>query len=358
MSFTIADLKAYEAQPAVDNPNHDPWAGTNTAATAAASPQAKAEADVDAAIAASVTEPAEQGNNDGSTTETKAETVAANDANPEGAKDPELEDFTDGKPRSRAQERIEELVAERNALRDYGKYLLDQVKSQRTGGPQTGTESQTVTTNKEQDDSAPTLEGAEFDPIKFAKQQNEWIDKQVAKRVESALKQFETRQSEVAIRSAFEQRAAEFSKSVPDFGVVIANPALPQLAPEAAKVVVRSDNGPAIAYHLAKNPDMAMKISRLEPLSQAVAIGRLEESLVRSKAEASTQKEPSKEAAKPVVKQAAVTKAPPPPKPVGSGSSVVTKDEGIMSMEEWVANDRNKKLAERAARKQLRAAMR
>jgi hypothetical protein len=372
MSFTLQDLQSYESQPQTQVASHDPWSPSkpDVKGSNETTPQINADADVDAAIAASVAEPTEKGtSNDGSTTDTQAEPVAAKagtasnkqdlySAKPEGDKDPDLEDLTDGKPRSRAQERIEELVAERNSLREYGKYLLDQVAEMRKSPIKSEQVSQTVAPQI-QEDAAPTLEDAEFDPVKHSKMQTEWLNKQVEKRVENALKQFENRQSEVATRQAFEQRAAEFKKVNPDWEVVIANPALPPLAPEAARVVVRSENGPAITYHLAKNPDLAVRIARMEPISQAAAIGRLEEQLVRSKTDTSnTTKEPSKET-KPAAKSAVkVTQAPPPPKPVSGGTSVTKQDGDPMSMEEWVSREREKKISERQARKNLRSAMR
>lgn len=361
MSFTRDDLVAYESKPQTQVDGFDPFNPTSTPPAVVkpeASSQAKnEEAEVDAAIAASVTEPTEKGENDGSTTENTAETVAAEDAIiPEGESSETDELSNDGKSgRSGAQERIQELVAERNALRKYGEYLLAQVEASRKGTTPVEPAVSQPQSDDTKEDLAPTLESADYDPVKLNKLQNEWINRQVKKQVESAVKTIETRQSEHAVRQAFEQRTAEFRKTSPDFDMVIANPALPSLAPEAAKAVVRSEQGPAIAYHLAKNPDLAARISRLEPVSQAVAIGRLEEQLTRSKTETKdTTKEPSKQVTKAPVK---VTQAPPPPKPV-QASAPPSKDEGIMGMDEWVANERAKKLKERNDRLSLRKAMR
>jgi hypothetical protein len=355
MSFSRDDLTVYESKPQIQVENHDPWAPRTPqdVINPEATPQAEtADAELDAAIASSVTEPTEKGtDNDGSTTETEAETVAAEIAIPEGAKDPELEnDPADGRTRSRAQERIEELVAERNALREYGKYLLSQVEAQRKA-PQEVTPQVTKT---EPEELAPTLESADFDPVKLSKLQTEWLNKQVEKRVESVVKQLETRQSEQAIRQAFEQKTAAFRKDTPDFDTVISNPALPRLAERAAKEVIKSDFGPAIAYRLAKNPDLAARIARLDSDGQVKAIGKIEEQIESS---ITTQKEPSQNT-KPALKPVSVTKAPPPPKPVASGSGVIQKDASIMSMEEWVANERSKKVAERQSKLKLRQAMR
>jgi hypothetical protein len=344
MAFSRDDLTVYESKPQVDSPNFDPWEGKShppepqveAVASTDPSPEDVAPPDVQAV--------------DGSTTEPEAEPVAATSATLEGDKDPDLEELADGKPRSRAQERIEELVAERNALRKYGEYLLSQVESSRKA-PKGEQESRPVAAEVN-DELAPTLESADYDPVKLNTLQNEWIQKQVDKRVNSAVRQIEVRQSEVAIRQAFDQRTAEFKKTTPDFDTILANPALPQLAPEAARVVIKSENGPAIAYHLGRNPDLAERIARMDAVDQAAAIGRLEGQLTKV-----TQKEPSTTTKAPV-KVASVTKAPPPPKPVSGGTSPVQKDSALMSMEDWVANERSKKLSERSAKLKLRQSLR
>lgn len=345
MAFSRDDLVAYETNPQTQVDNHDPFNPSPQGAKTV-------EADVNAAIDASISGSDVTDINDGSTTEPEAEPVAAEIANPEGAKDPDLEELTDGKPRSRAQERIEELVAERNALRKYGEYLLSQVDGQRKTTPVGETVASQAAPAETSEEPMPTLESAEFDPIKFSKMQNEWVQKQVNKRVEQAVKQIEVRQGEQATRQAFESKVAEFRKTAPDFDTVLSNPALPQLAPRAAKEVIHSDSGPAIAYHLAKNPDLATRIARMDSDGQIKAIGRLEEQLSKS-----TQQEPST-VAKPAVRQTGVTKAPPPPKPVSTGSGVISKPENIMSMDEWVSNERNKKIADRTAKIKMRNSMR
>jgi hypothetical protein len=347
--FSREDVAAYETKPQVQVENHDPFNPTTQPVVqkTETTPQVNAEADVDAAIAASLTDSDVTETNDGSTTETQAEPVAAEIANPEGAKDPnELENPSDGGHRSRAQERIEELVAERNALRKYGEYLLSQVEGQRKAPEQAAPQPATVPATKEE--KAPTLEDAGFDPVKHSVMQNEYISKQIKKGIQEASAQIETRQTAQAARAAFEGRVAEFSKTASDFQVVVGNPSLPQLAPLAAEVIVKASDGPAVLYHLGKNPDVAAKIARMGAAEQLNAIGRLQERLSQV-----ASKEPSK-VAPPVVKPASVTKAPPPPKPVPTGSGVIEKT--IMDMNEFVANERNKKIQERTAKQKMRQA--
>lgn len=352
MAFSREDLTVYESKPQVevDSKTFDPFNPE---------PPVKVEAVAESSAAVVPEPPVEE--IDGSTTEEKAEPVAAEIANPEGDKDPEIDEPTDGRaPRNRAQERITELVDERNAVKEYNKYIqskLDEalrMLQDKTAPRDTSTEKAPPA---ETDDAPPTLESVGFDPIELNKKTNEWIHKQVDKRVESAVKQIEVRQNENQVRQAFESRVAEFRKSAADFDTVLANPQLPQLSSEAARIVVRSEQGPAVAYHLAKNPDVAVRISKMDPMSQAAAIGRLEEQVARATIDAKNgTKEPSP--TKAPVKVAAVTKAPPPPKPVSGGTAPVTKELGQMTMEEWVSHERGRKAQERQAKQKIRQQMR
>lgn len=352
MAFSRDDLTAYESKPQVevDSKTFDPFNPE---------PQVKAEVAPESSAEVITEPPVEE--IDGSTTEPKAETVAATDANPEGDKDPEVDEPTDGRaPRNRAQERITELVDERNAVKEYNKYIqskldeaLRMLQTKQSAPQDTSTEK---ASQAETEDAPPTLESVGYDPIELNKKQNEWIDKQVDKRVDIAIRNIEVRQSENQVRQAFEGRVEEFRKTTPDFDTVLANPKLPQLATDAARIVVRSEQGPAVAYHLAKNPDVAVRIAKMDPMSQVAAIGRLEEQIARATVETKGTKEPSQ--TKAPVKVVAVSKAPPPPKPVSGGTAPVTKEMGQMTMEEWVSHERGRKVQERQAKMKVRQSLR
>jgi hypothetical protein len=338
MTFSREDVANYEKQspPPVESE---------------AKPVEQAPAPVETTSVSAETPQVEPVVSDGSTKAETAESAAAT-AVPDGEQvqveteaEPASATSSDGKPRrNEARERIEELVAERNALRKYGEYLLKTVDELKTtsqpkaAGPQAPTVAE---------DPAPTLEQHQFDPAAFAKAQNEWVQRQVEKRVAQAVEGLEARRTEATMRSNFEARTAEFRKTQPDYDIVIGNPALPALAPNTARLIVKSETGPQLAYHLAKNPDLATRISRMDPDQQGMAIGRLEAQL----------QVPVPVKTTPQVKRT-VTQAPPPPKPVSSGSGVVQKDINQMSMDEFVAHERAKKLADRELRQRTRKAMR
>ncbi len=90
------------------------------------------------------------------------------------------------------------------------------------------------------------------------------------------------------------------------------------------EVLAECDNAADIAYHLGKNTAEALKISRLSTVGMARELGRLDSKF--SENESGTKTPPKK-----------VTKAPPPIKPVNTGSSDITpRDPEDMSMEEYI----------------------
>lgn len=83
-----------------------------------------------------------------------------------------------------------------------------------------------------------------------------------------------------------------------------------------ADAIKRAEKGADVLYYLGKNREVAAKIAGMDPLSAAIAIGRIEATIAR-----------------PAAKKA--TGAPPPINPVGARSSPA-KDPEKMSTEEWM----------------------
>ncbi|HEX7114972.1 MAG TPA: hypothetical protein VF193_07555 [Steroidobacter sp.] len=123
-------------------------------------------------------------------------------------------------------------------------------------------------------------------------------------------------------RDSFRSRSAEFAKTVPDFDAVAFAPELPITA-DMAEVIQESEDGPALLYHLGKNPEIAERIAKLPPKAAARELGRIEARLAYEREAA--------EAGKPKV-----SKAPPPPPKVDGSNAVVEKDPDEMTTEEWL----------------------
>ena len=135
---------------------------------------------------------------------------------------------------------------------------------------------------------------------------------------EALLTQQRTQQAQEAQATTWQQRAEVAKTELPDFDQVMAASTAP-MSNAMAEAIKSSDIGPKVAYHLAQNPDIAARLSRLEPMAAAREIGRLEASL-------SVKTEPTPKR---------ITSAPTPPTPVGSGRSTVGEP-GSMSQADYM----------------------
>jgi len=122
--------------------------------------------------------------------------------------------------------------------------------------------------------------------------------------LEQAMKAQAAASAEAETRKAWEGRQAQFARERPDYQAVLSRDWA--CSPAMAEAIRTSDDGPAVAYHLALNPDLARHIFGLTPLAQAREMGRIEAGLSR---------------AQPLSHKAAVSNAPvPPPQARGAGA--------------------------------------
>ncbi len=230
------------------------------------------------------------------------------------------EDGTDGdgadanqrKPGQKFQKRIDTLVSQREVLKaslaQRDEVIAKLLAAHQNGGaPAPAAAAAPAVTPS--DDPAPKLEQFDFDTTKWADAHAAWSQRQIERGVTAGINRLQTQQSAQAAQQAFEARTNAFKQSAPDFDVVVSNPALPPLHPTAARLVVTNEKGPAIVYHLAKNPEQLARIARLTPEQQAMAIGRIEASI----------NAPKTAAVRPSQKN--VTKAPAPPRTAPAGGS-------------------------------------
>lgn len=158
-----------------------------------------------------------------------------------------------------------------------------------------------------------------------------WAQRQGAEagRLE-AKKQFEDQQAEkektekaqreereqAAVVTAWQDRVKKTEADIPDLVEVVTASESP-MSPVMQACLYRADNGPAIAYHLAKNPDDAARINSLPTqVEQVLAMGELAQQL--------------KNARKP-----SASRTPPPIKPIGSKANAGPKDPNEMSGDEY-----------------------
>lgn len=353
--FTRDSLTAYEKQPAAAAPAPVAAESQKPAAQVQAPVADTPVVESDALDTSSVddvpADPAVPGE-DGTSVETGDSTTPTADLDSETP----IDETGDGKPRSRgtAQERIEELVTERNAYRKYGEHLLATINELKgmKNAPATSIEAPAPAPIADSSDDPPTLEQHQFDPVAFSKAQSKWLKDQVAKGVRTAIETERGQQASADAHAKFIEREAVTRKEFADFDVVTSkNPNFPKLATKAATLIVRSEYGPRIAYELGRNPGLGARIEKMDADSQIAAIGRIEGGIIALKVA------PPSTVKKPAPAQKTVTKAPPPPTPV-RGSSNPQKQISEMSMDEFVAHERAQKLAKREQNLKIRRAMR
>lgn len=143
---------------------------------------------------------------------------------------------------------------------------------------------------------------------------------------------------------AFAQRQTEFIKTTPDYEEVIGDSEL-DVPNIGLQYIVESDVGPQLAYHLAKNPELVDRLSRLSPSRVIAELGKLEARLE----DAGKSKDPPK--SEPTSQQTRqVSRAPAPIQPLNAdAATAVTKDPSQMSFQELRAH----REAERRAGKRM-----
>lgn len=127
----------------------------------------------------------------------------------------------------------------------------------------------------------------------------------------------------------YRERVTQSAEAMPDYQEVVGQSDVPA-APHVLESILDSDVGPQLAYHLAKNPDVAERLNDMTPVQAARELGRLEAQLAQPKADAST----------PPAKR--TTNAPAPINPVRGGNGQFTKPAEAQSDAEWYAANRSK----------------
>ncbi len=129
--------------------------------------------------------------------------------------------------------------------------------------------------------------------------------------------------------SDFEERTEAFKSKAKDFDEIVSGYVDKggKFSDVVRELVMESDQGPELTYHLAKHPSIANKINALPPLQAAKEIARLEDTL-----------------SKPSIK---ATKAPPPAKPLNGGAGPAadprTGPDDMEAFASWLRKDQAKR---------------
>lgn len=160
----------------------------------------------------------------------------------------------------------------------------------------------------------PKLEDFDFDMTAFNRAHYKWMRDEERKQ-----------EAIVKVQKTFVEKESAFEAEHPDYREVAYAPTLP-MTQEMVRVILETDDPPAVAYYLGKNPGEAADIAQMQPLAAARAIGRIEAKL-SAPASAPVREPPKK-----------TTNAPPPPKTVsGAGKPEVSVDDPNISAAQRIA---------------------
>lgn len=152
-------------------------------------------------------------------------------------------------------------------------------------------------------DREPRLEDTN-DYTQYAKDLARWTYRQEHAQAQQQV------QAQAAI-SSYKTRVSEFSKEQPDYEDVIASTNDWQVPSEINEIILTSDVGPQIAYHLGTNEEEFLRLAGMSPLQRAKELGKLEAIFEKSTAKATPK---------------TVSKAPSAIKPVSGNRAVATTD--------------------------------
>lgn len=139
----------------------------------------------------------------------------------------------------------------------------------------------------------------------------------------AAGEKWKAEQEAISRRAKFDERVAQYAKSVEDYDEVV-TPSTP-VSEAMADAIMDSDEAGALMYYLGNNPDEARKLYHLSPANAGRAIERLEQRLISERKKASE---------KPVSQ----APAPAPQIEGGSGTPAVkvdSADSDTLSDAEW-----------------------
>lgn len=200
--------------------------------------------------------------------------------------------------------------------------LKDEIASLRSAAPAAGEDRATAIEKeigpapKEEDFS----DWAEFDraqrryDVKLAVAEQRIADREAASASRQAEEQASVREAAV---EAFQERLDETRGKIPDFDAVLAEAKGREVKPHVTELIVESEKGGLLAYYLAKNPDVLIKLNGMSERDATKEVGRLEARLTLAKSKTATS-------------------APAPARQV-SGAAAPSADPSKMSMEDYAA---------------------
>lgn len=176
----------------------------------------------------------------------------------------------------------------------------------------------------------PKLADFEYDESRYEAAVIEWTQAAARQAAESVIRMEREQESAKARVDSFRARESKFAEKHADYREVVYDESIP-ISTAMAEAIRDSDEGPALAYYLAKNRDVAEAISTLPPFAAARELGKIEARL--------TAPPPAPP----------VSAAPPPPPKLSATEPAIDKDPSQMTDAEF-AKWRKRQIAQRRTR--------
>lgn len=206
------------------------------------------------------------------------------------------------KPKNRFQERISEVISQRNAAEEEAAKAKREADELRAQLESLRVQAEPV---KQGDKPVRSTFGSDDDYVEAL---TDWKAMQAVAKREDEQAQARAKAEFDQVTRAWEKRVEEASAEIDDFAEVIQASEV-NVPDYVSQAILRSKQGPLLAYFLAKHPDEARKVSRMHPIDAVGYLKDLERDFKQS---------PPTSEGKPVER----SKAPEPIKPVRQAAAM------------------------------------
>lgn len=197
--------------------------------------------------------------------------------------------------------------------------------------------------------AAPKLEDYDYDTDEWATAFTEWSVENTNRAIAATKREAEQAEQAASAEQAamtereqrlqnWNDRQADARERYDDYDDVVYAEDV-EVSERVVALLIESDVGPDIAYHLAANQDESKALEEMSDAKMALHIGRLETRFLSEAEDASAeQAADSTDDDEPPAAPAArrpVTKAPPPVTPVSTGAGASTRNPDSMSMDDY-----------------------
>ena len=171
------------------------------------------------------------------------------------------------------QKRIDEITREKHDARREAEYWKKQAQDNQVA--------------PEPVEPGKTLADFEYDEGKFT----EYLSNQAKADAQAETDKVVAQERDARLHADFSGRENEFSKDVDDYHTATTSDSL-QFSADMRDATLTADEGPALRYYLAKNPEVSAKLSKMAPYDMAMELGKIAATKLGKKEKPSVTKAP------------------------------------------------------------------